>query len=50
MRAYSFGGRQLLGTIMVFIGILLIFLCLPLQVFVIVLGAALAGLGLFLIR
>lgn len=50
MCAYRCGGRRLLGAGLLFVGILLIFLCMPLQALVIVLGAVLAGLGLFLIR
>lgn len=50
MRAYGYGRKRLLGAGLVFVGILLIFLCMPLQVFVIVLGAVCAGIGLMLIR
>ena len=45
-----YGGKQLVGAMLVLIGVLLIFLCMPLQVFVIALGIVLAGTGLLLLR
>lgn len=45
------GGRgRLAGIILVLAGVLLVFLCLPVEVFVIALGVALAAAGLFLLR
>ena len=45
-----YGGKHLLGVMLVLLGVLLIFLCMPLQVFVIALGVVLAGTGLLLLR
>lgn len=48
--AYGCSRRHLLGAMLVLIGVLLVFVCMPLQVFVIVLGVVLAGIGLLLLR
>lgn len=50
MSASRCGGRQMLGAALVLVGVLLIFLCMPLQVFVIALGVVLAAAGLLLLR
>ena len=43
-------GRRILGAVLVLAGVLLVFVCMPLQVFVIALGVVLAGIGLLLLR
>ena len=48
--AYRYRGKHLLGALLVLIGVLLVFCSMPLQVFVIALGVALAGVGLLLLR
>lgn len=50
MSAYRYGGKHLLGALLVLVGVLLVFCSMPLQVFIIVLGVALAGIGLLLLR
>ena len=50
MSASRCARRQLLGIALVLSGVLLVFLCMPLQVFVIALGVVLAAAGLFLLR
>ena len=42
-------GKRLAGMILVAAGVLIIFLCLPMRVFFIALGAALAASGLLLL-
>ncbi len=44
------GGKRLAGALLALAGILLVFLCLPMQFFLIVLGIALAAAGLLLLR
>ena len=50
MGAYKYGMKHLTGTLLVLIGVLLVFCSMPLQVFVIMLGVVLAGIGLLLLR
>lgn len=50
MRGRLCTGRALCGAILVLSGVLLIFLCLPARVILIALGAALAAVGLILLR
>ena len=42
--------RQLTGILLVLVGVLLVFLCLPMQFFLIVFGVALAVAGFLLLR
>ena len=42
--------RQLTGVLLVLVGVLLVFLCLPMQFFLIVFGVALAAAGFLLLR
>ena len=42
-------GRRILGAVLVLAGVLLVFVCMPLQVFVIALGIMLAAAGLCLL-
>ena len=42
-------GRRILGAVLVLAGVLLVFVCMPLQVFVIALGIMLAAAGLYLL-
>ncbi|MBQ2833499.1 MAG: hypothetical protein IJN79_05640 [Clostridia bacterium] len=48
MRRGGERGRRLLGAVMALTGVLIVFLCLPMEFFLIVLGTLLAGLGLYL--
>lgn len=48
--AYRYGGKHLLGALLVLLGVLLVFCSMPLQVFIIALGVALAAIGLLLLR
>ena len=41
--------RLILGTLLVLTGVLIVFLCLPMQFFLILLGVALAALGMVLL-
>ena len=50
MRGRLCAVRALCGAILVLSGVLLIFLCLPARVILIALGAALAAVGLILLR
>ena len=50
VRAWRCAGRQLAGTALLLIGMLLVFICLPMEALVLVLGAALAAIGLLLLR
>lgn len=43
-------GRQLIGAALVITGMLMIFLCLPVQLFMIILGVLLALIGFALLR
>ncbi len=43
-------GRALCGMILVLVGVLIVFICIPMRVFLIVLGVALAAVGLILLR
>jgi len=42
--------RQLTGVLLVLVGVLLVFLCLPMQFFLIVFGVALAAAGFLLLK
>ena len=42
--------RQLTGVLLVLVGVLLVFLCLPMEFFLIVFGVALAAAGFLLLR
>lgn len=42
--------RQMAGVLLVLSGVLIVFLCLPMEFFLIVLGVALAAAGLLLLR
>ncbi|MBR2943243.1 MAG: hypothetical protein IKB82_07585 [Clostridia bacterium] len=42
--------RHIIGMALVLLGTLLVFICLPMQVFIIALGALLAATGLILLR
>ena len=42
--------RQLTGILLVLVGVLLVFLCLPMQFFLIVFGVSLAVAGFLLLR
>ncbi len=42
--------RQATGILLVLVGVLLVFLCLPMQFFLIVFGVALAAAGFLLLR
>lgn len=48
MRRGGDHGRRLLGAMMALTGVLIVFLCLPLEFFLIILGTLLAGFGLYL--
>lgn len=48
--AYGYGGKHLTGILLVLTGVLLVFCSMPVQVLVIALGIALAGIGLHLLR
>ena len=50
MRRCGYRGRQLLGSAMALCGILLVFVCLPMQFFLIVFGVVLAAAGFLLLR
>ena len=50
VRAMRGSRRQLMGMLLVLVGVLLVFLCMPPEVFVIALGVVLAAAGLLLIR
>ena len=50
VRAMRGGRRQMLGMLLVLAGVLLVFLCMPPEIFVIALGVVLAAAGLLLIR
>ena len=50
MRRGCASGRQLAGCLLVLSGVFLVFLCLPMEFFLIVLGVALAAAGLLLLR
>lgn len=43
-------GRQLAGMLLVIAGVLIVFLCLPMQFFLIALGVVLTAAGLLLLR
>ena len=43
-------GRSLCGVILVLSGVLIVFVCLPMRLFLIALGVALAAVGLILLR
>jgi len=49
MRRCGYCGRQLIGALMALCGVLLVFLCLPMQFFLIVFGIVLAAAGLKLL-
>lgn len=42
-------GRRLLGTLLALAGVLIVFLCLPVEFFLIALGVALTAVGLLLL-
>lgn len=42
--------RQMAGVLLVLSGVLIVFLCLPMECFLIALGVALAAAGLLLLR
>ena len=42
--------RQMAGVLLVLSGVLIVFLCLPMEFFLIALGGALAAAGLLLLR
>ena len=42
--------RQMAGVLLVLSGVLIVFLCLPMELFLIALGVALAAAGLLLLR
>lgn len=42
--------RQMAGVLLVLSGVLIVFLCLPMEFFLITLGVALAAAGLLLLR
>lgn len=44
------GGKRLAGALLALAGILIVFLCLPMQFFLILLGVALAAAGLLLLK
>ncbi|MBR3796963.1 MAG: hypothetical protein IKK34_13190 [Clostridia bacterium] len=50
MRRCYESGRKLVGTLLVLFGVLLVFLCLPVEFLLILLGVALAAVGLMLLR
>ena len=50
MSARYCAARQLTGILLVLVGVLLVFLCLPMQFFLIVFGVALAAAGFLLLR
>ena len=50
MNARYCAARQLIGILLVLTGVLLVFLCLPMQFFLIVFGVALAAAGFLLLR
>ena len=50
MRRCADRGRQLLGMMLVLCGVLIVFLCLPMKFFMIVLGLLLAAAGLVLLH
>ena len=43
-------GRRLLGAALALAGVLLVFLCLPVELLILALGVALAAAGLLLLR
>jgi len=45
-----FNGRRMLGTALVLAGVLMVFLCLPVELLLIALGTALTAAGLLLLR
>lgn len=49
MRRCRLPCRQLVGTVLALAGVLLVFLCLPVKFFLIVLGAVLTAVGLLLL-
>ena len=49
MSAVRFDSRRILGAMLVLTGVLLVFVCMPLRVFVIALGVVLAAAGLCLL-
>ena len=50
MRRCGDRGRTLLGVMLVLCGVLIVFLCLPMRFFMIVLGVVLAAIGLALLH
>ena len=50
MHIRTCAARQLTGILLVLVGVLLVFLCLPMQFFLIVFGVALAAAGFLLLR
>ena len=50
MRVGMCGGKRLAGAFLALAGILIVFLCLPMQFFLILLGVALAAAGLLLLK
>ena len=46
----GFHGRRLLGAALALAGVLLVFLCLPVELLILALGVALAAAGLLLLR
>ena len=49
MRGWSHRCRQRIGMLLVVCGVLLVFVCLPMQFLLIVLGAAMAAVGLVIL-
>ena len=50
MRRYVHSGRRLLGAALALAGVLLVFVCLPIQALLIVLGLTLAAAGLLILQ
>ena len=50
MNIRTCAARQMTGILLVLVGVLLVFLCLPMQFFLIVFGVALAAAGFLLLR
>ena len=46
----GFHGRRFLGAVLALAGVLLVFLCLPVELLILALGVALAAAGLLLLR
>ena len=47
---YGWEGTALAGVLLVIAGVLIVFLCLPMEFFLIALGVAMAAAGLLLLR